>query len=467
MPCIYRAIIILYICRVTAALKNIKRSDVRFLVALLVAHAAFFALALTARKIYNGDSAEYIYMAVNIKDHWWFYAGNPALPIVPENLTLRTPLYSMFIALVYLFSINNWIVLVLQNLISIFNIWYLRQTIRLIGYSRKYDWVLISFVLLYPAQFIHTNTIAPDILLQTTVLVYFRHFILMVSAHRWRHAYIMSAALIIGMLIKPVLYPFTFVHCLMLLYISLRLKNGLFRPFIAGILPLSVLLMYGMWNYSRTGKMHFSSTQSFNAIFYYYCYVTDHEGAEAGAAFLQRERAEMDMLPTFSQRYDYANARGKELLNKNFGSYMLYHLRNSARMLIDPGKAEMDMFTGRLTLSSLYKPNDVGFFYVIKKQGISGVRDYIKRNPSLPIALAILIFNLLRLAGLVLFLFTAYVSKVIKLFVFGLVLYFTVTTGPIANTRYMLPISLIMIGASVTGYQHLLLRYRNKAIIAE
>lgn len=446
--------------------KKFKKSDGRLLLALIAVHTAFFLLALINKKIYNGDSAEYIYMAVNIKDHFWFYCGNPAMEIVPEYLTLRPPLYSMFMALVYLFVVNNWIIIFIQNLISIYNIWYTRQTMRLIGYSRKYDWMFIGFVLLYPAQFVHTNTIAPDILLQTCVLVYLRHFILLVNAGRWRHGLIMSIALIAGMLVKPVLYPFTFVHCVLMLGVMLYLKRGLFRPFVSAILPMCVLLLYGMWNYSRTDRLHFSSTQSFNAIFYYYCYVSDKEGIEAGTAFLQQERAKMAAIPDFKNRYDYANNRGMQLLSANFVPYMWYHIRNSARMFIDPGKAELDMFTGRLSLSNLYKPQETGFFATVKHHGWRGFEEYIYRNPSLPITLIILFFNLLKLAGFVLFMFSRYVKSNIRLFVLMLLGYFALTTGPIANTRYLIPVSLILTGCAVIGFQHLLLSYKNKAIIS-
>lgn len=445
--------------------KTFKRSDSRFLLALIAVHTAFFLLALVNKKIYNGDSAEYIYMAVNIKERFWFYCGNPAMSVIPEYLTLRPPLYSIFIALIYLVAVNSWLVILVQNFISIYNIWYTRQTIRLIGYSRKYDWILIAFVLLYPAQFVHTNTIAPDILLQACVLVYFRHFILLLNAGRWRHGLVMSLALIAGMLVKPVLYPFTFVHCILMLVVLMYLKRGLFRPFVAAVLPMCVLLLFGMWNFSRTGKMHFTSTQSFNAIFYYYCYISDKHGIDAGTEFLQHERAKMAAIPYFKDRYNYANNRGMQLLKENFVPYILYHIRNSARMFIDPGKAELDMFTGRLTLSDLYKPQEKGFFALMKNEGWDGYKEYIYRNPSLPVTLIILFFNLLKVTGFILFMFSRFVSLNIKMFVLLLLGYFAITTGPIANTRYLIPVSLIFIGCSVIGFQHLLLRYRNKAII--
>ena len=94
----------------------------RFVAVIALVHLVFFLLACYYRRIFMGDSFEYIYEAVNIKDALFFYSGNPAMPIEAEYMTQRQPLYPIFLLSVYFFSINNWVVLVLQNLLSIFNI---------------------------------------------------------------------------------------------------------------------------------------------------------------------------------------------------------------------------------------------------------------------------------------------------------------------------------------------------------
>lgn len=96
-----------------------------FLLTVAAVHMVFLLIACHYKKICNGDSAEYIYMALNIKQHFWFYCGNPVLPVVPEYFTLRPPGYSLLLALIYLFSVSGWTVLVVQNIISVFNIYYL------------------------------------------------------------------------------------------------------------------------------------------------------------------------------------------------------------------------------------------------------------------------------------------------------------------------------------------------------
>jgi hypothetical protein len=365
-----------------------------------------------------------------------------------------------------LFTVNNWVVIVLQNLVSIFNIFYLRDTLRKLGYTRHFDYLLIAFIILYPAQFVHTNSIVPDILLQTCVLVYFRHFTWLWKLKRWRNACWMSVALVVGLLTKPVLYPFAVIHCLLMLFVASRMNDGYIRAAVAAAVPLQAVFLYMGWNYTRTGKVHFSSNQSFNAVYYYYFYFSDKKGSEYAQQFLESERQKMATMPAFEERYNYANNRGMELLKENFAPYMLYHIKHSARLLIDPGKGEWDMFTGRLTLGSLYKGNKTGFYASYKNGGLQGLMQYIEKNPSFFLAMVVLLFNCLRILGLLFFVFNRHLSLGIRLMVVVLIGYFAITTGPIANSRYFIPVSLLTIGCATLGYQSILRRQDNKAIIA-
>ena len=442
-----------------------RKKDGRFLLLLFIAHTVFFLVAVFCKRIYMGDSFEYVYMALNIRDYGWFYCGNPALPVVPEYLTLRPPLYSLFLAFIYLFAVNNWVVILLQNLISIFNIYCLRDTIRKLGYKRRYDYVLMAFVLLYPAQFVHTNTIAPDLLLQTSVLLYFRYFILLLKKREWEYALYMSLALIAGMFIKPVLYPFCWAHCILLLLVAAYFRKGLIRYSFSALLPLCILMLYMSWNYERTGKAHFTSTQSFNAVYYYYFYFIDRKGMDYAQHFLKEERAKIASVPEFKDRYDYANKRGLQLLKENFAPYMAYHIAHSAKMLIDPGKGEWDMFTGHTTLGQLYTKPQKSLILTIREEGWTGFEDYLVRNPSFMLAAIVLLFNIIRLSGLLAFCFMRKIDWRVRAFVICIIGYFCITTGPIANTRYFMPIYLITIGCATLGLQKVLRRKKNKTII--
>lgn len=427
-------------------------SHAAFISIITLMHAVFFLLACHYQRIAMGDSPEYIYEALNIKSHLFFYSGNPAMPIVPEYMTQRLPLYPLFLLIVYIFSVNNWIVIILQNILSIFNIWYARKTFVKIGYQPKYDWLVLLLIAAWPAQFINANTIAPDILLQTFTLLYFGSFVSLVKTNNPRHALWMSLALAAGMFTKPVLYPFVFVHFFALLMILQRHKLLSARTVSITLLPIALMLAYSGWNYSRTGKFHFTSNQAFNAVYYYYPFIAQQEGADSASRYLQSERATEAAIPDYKGRYDYANASGRRMLAQNFFPYLLFHLKNSVRIFIEPGKAEIDLFTGKLTYGKLYSKEQTGFYATLHQKGIGGLSGYIQNNPSLAIALIVFLFNCLRLGGFMLFLLTTAVHWGMRFFIFILVAYFALAAGPIANTRYFLPVSLIVTGCAAVGF---------------
>ncbi len=441
------------------------RADLRFLLSLIAVHTLYFIAAMYYGCIYNGDSQEYIDMAHNISKGW-LYAGDLSRPLQAELLTLRPPGYPLFMGLIYLVVKSNWAILIVQNALSIFNIMYLRYAIRSIGYTRRYDWVLLAFVLIYPSQYINTNNITPDLLLQTTVILYFSSFIRFVLHKNWRYALYMSLWLIVGLMIKPVSYPLVYIHALAMLLAGVIVYKDLLHSFLCAILPVLVVIGYGYFNFHRTGRLHFSSTQSFNAIFYYFNYYKETKGPDEARSFLDRERATIDTMGLFSDRYNYANRRGMQLLKQNFGGFMLYHSKHSVRMLIEPGKGEIDMFTGRLTLEKLYDLHDKsGFYATMKEKGANGLQDYVARNPSFPIAMVVLAFNLLRLAGMLLFFFSRRIDIRIRVFAFLLIAYYVFVAGAIAHIRYFMPVSLIAMGCAAIGFQLQLQRLRNTANI--
>ncbi len=430
---------------------SFSKKDKVFIGMVVLVHAVFFLLACVFKRIYMGDSYEYIYEALNIKRYFFFYSGNPAMPIVPEYMTQRQPLYPLFLLGVYTFAVNNWIVLLLQNCISIVNVCYLRKVISRMGYDQKYDWVLLLLVIAYPAQFINASTIAPDILLQTFALMYFGNFLALFQTKELRYAIYISLAMMAGMMVKPVLYPFTLVHIVVLVAVGLQHKVLLQRTVLIAVMPLMAVLLYNYWNFTRTGKFHFTSNQAFNASYYYYPFISSKEGADSAGRYLAKERDAYSLIPEYKDRYDHANERGTELLRQNFLPYMVFHLKNSARIFIEPGKGEMDLFTGRLTYGRLYSKEQTGFYATWKAKGLAGMGDYVKNNPSLFFIGLVFLFNCIRLIGLVLFLRSRQIHWLVRMFVFMFVGYFALAAGPIANTRYFLPVSLIAIGCSVVG----------------
>lgn len=431
---------------------NIAHKEYRFIAAVILLHVFYFFLAFRYGNIYNGDSFEYIQEAVNIKDHLYFYCGNLALPFSAEYLTLRPPGYPLFIALFYCFSINNWLIIFVQNIFSVFNVLYCRKIFSALGYSIGYDFFLFLLLLFYPSQFVYANLMAPDLLLQTCSVIYFANMVNYLKNKTVKSVLMMSFFLALALFIKPVFYPFVVIHFIVLLALGIYNKQLKTPVIIAAIFPLLCVVSYSQLNKLRTGKFHFSSIQSFNAIYYYQRYFTDNANAEEGKKFIDHERAEIEMLPTFKERYERANNRGISLLKQNFASYTFYHLKKSCLFFLETGRGELDEFTGNLTLKKVYDGQSKKFMTIVKEQNFKDVIIYLKTHQSAMLALCTLLFNMLKLIGVMLFFKLAKLSAIIKWFIALYLLYFALLTGPISNAHYVMPVSLIIILTGLNGF---------------
>jgi uncharacterized membrane protein (UPF0136 family) len=430
----------------------------------VAAHIIWFAIACACKKIYMGDSMEYIYEAVNIKNGF-FYSGNPAMNIIPEYMTQRQPLYPIFLYLIYCFIGNNWFALILQNIISIINILYIRRVFVKFGNSAPFEILFLLMTLLYPAQFVNSNTIAPEILLQFFTALYIGNMAEWINTRKPKSISCAPVFLIGGLLTKPVLYPFILIHALFSCYLMWHQKKVIWYNILSILLPIIIVIAYNSCNYERTGKFHFSSNQAFNAIYFYYPFVRSEFGIDSANRFISAERKIYDSYPVYRDRYNYANHRGVVLLSQNARPYLWYHLWNSIRIFIEPGKAELDLFTGKLTYRTLYSKQSGGSFAMAKRNGWGGIVRYLNENPSVFIVFLVFLGNLFRTIGLLLFFKMKNIQGPIKIFFGAILLYFAVAAGPIANTRYFLPVFLIAVGCSCVGYSNFFTKRKTPSII--
>lgn len=441
---------------------NTKRNNLVFLGIITALHLVYFLLACGFTRIYMGDSFEYIYEAINIKNQCFFYSGNPALPIEPEYLTQRQPIYPLFLCSVYLFAINNWVVIVLQNVLSIVNIWYGRRLLHTLFPRLRFDVFFLIFIVGCPSQFINANTIAPDILLQTCTLLYFGQAVNWLKYQTPQAAVGMGIWLVVGMLVKPVLYPFAVVHVfLMFGWLALHKQMGI-KIIIIAMLPVLAVMVYNYTNYKRTGCFHFSSNQAFNAVYYYKPFIEQREGTDSAHRFINNERAALATITMYKDRYDYANRRGKELLVAFSPNYLWFHIMSSMRMFFDPGKAEMDLFSGKLTYGGLYKGGQLGFKETLQQHGWAGVWPFVMRNPSIIWAILVAMLNVFRFIGLVLFITNRDVSINIRVFAGILLGYLALAAGPISNTRYFLPVGILAAMMAAIGWAPFYIRKQPK-----
>jgi len=435
------------------------RSHKTTLLVIILLHAFWFAAGMSWRHFYNGDSYEYIYLAESIgQGH--YYGANPELPVIDYRQSSRTPAYPAFLLLFYsLFGKSNVAVLVCQNLLSILSCIMILQAFKRIDGGKQHRWLYLLFLAFYPAQQFFASTIAPDTLLQFFLTLYCCQLLTALKEYKPPRIFWMSLWLILATLTKPVVYPLLVLHFAFALWLAFR--NRSLTVVLSGLLPLLLISGYGLWNKERTGLFHISSIQSNNLLHYNAkLFLAQQKGLPYADSMVQAARERMENLPGLKAKYEYASGQASAIIRADLPGYIWFHARESARYFVDPGKSELDLFTGHLGYN--FDPKGPSFYKSYRERGIAGGWDYLKSYPWLPLVLLVFLFNLLRIVGMILFVSNRSIPLSVRVVISLYILYFAAVTGPVANTRYFLPVLLMMSAASAVGITGFLNNFRNR-----
>lgn len=425
-----------------------------FLCLLILAHAiGFCAAVFLFKRPYSYDSTEYIQLAGNLK-HGWYYAGNPALPVDAKLLSLRPPVYSLFLLLIWsLFGQQTWTVLLFQNLLSIFNCLLVYDTFEKLSISpTRKNYIYWILVLAFPMQIVYTNMIFSDVLFQCFLMLYLRQLLFFINDHQPRRILSMSIWLIAGVFTKPILFPYLLLHAIFSIIVSIKSRRWILST--AGLLPLLLLFAYGQWNKKQTGLFHISSVQSINMLEYNLSefYISKY-GHKAGIQKIDSLKEVVNAEPDFRHQYEKAAALASAKMKEDILGYGLFHFKRSLQLFIDPDKLEFDIFSRQF----YYKNNSqTSFKDALHNEGIKGAWAYIKSYPYLPFLIITPLFGLIRILGLLLYFFERKHKLQYKIAIGIFVLYFACITGPVANARYFMPLILPMSFCAGLGYAGLI-----------
>jgi hypothetical protein len=424
-------------------------------------HIFWFAGALIWKHIHNGDTDDYIYLAQNIKKGF-YYSADASLPIDDFFLSKRTPLYSIILLLFYtFFGLNDWPVIVAQNIASIASCWMVLTLFLRLFPGKKLKWFYILFLVFYPAQMCFAAVMAPDIFMQFLLVLYFREIVLSLEKPGKASMARMGLWLLLATLLKPVMYPFLMLHVIYSLWYYVKTKAGL--VILLGALPLMVMVCYGFWNKSRTGLYHISSVQSDNLLnanarsFLYFQY-----GQPYGDSILDAANLRVSRQIGLKAKYELLDIEAKKIIREHWVAYSLYHIKESGRFFVASGKFDLDIYTGLGT--DQFHPEAPNFYTAFHANGFIGAWKYLRTYPLMPLLILIIAFNLLRIIGWFLFLYDKQYPFMLKFFSSIFILYFAFITGPVANTRYFLPVLLVMSGLSAAGFAGFMERRRGARI---
>ncbi|QDA59606.1 hypothetical protein [Hymenobacter jejuensis] len=407
-----------------------------FWLALGVLHGAFFLYQVYNQYYIFPDTDRYLTAATNLRQAGELYALPLSEPRHPQEYTIRPPGYPLFLlALGGTSEGFPWVVLLVQNLLSFFNLSLIALCLRR-HQPKPWNWgALLALIATYPAQFIYANVLMSELLLQTCVVVLW--YCAWAYSERQKPHYLLGAALALtaAMLTKPVFYPFCGVFLFISAVVAWRMRRLVLLA--CGLLPLLAALLFQGWNYQRTGYFHFSSIAEINLLRYNVRGVLQQtEGVDSAERFVREVVMKANELPSFAAQQRYITAQSWSVLARYPLVAVRLHMQGTLNCFLDPGRFDWVHFLG------LSSQSDAGLLAKLHAKGYAAIWQYARQMPvALLVAfLVIAIANGLRLVLLGRFLLSRSYAWPLRLVVAVLVFYVVFLTGPLGAARFLVPV---------------------------
>jgi len=364
-----------------------------FLIPIGLVHAAYFVAALLIGVVTTEDSPEYLHMAHNFM-HGAVYSEDLSLPLQPKFLTLRPPGYSLFLLPWVLLSSSPYLILLVQNLLSIATLTGLYLLIKELRPDNERGFWAFVGVLLFPTGMIYANMIMAEILFQALFFWAFYYVVRYARDKKERHLLLYNLLLTSAIFVKPVLLYFWIPNLFFSVYLYARHRHwrALIMPL---MLPLFAFL-YSNFNEARSGYFHFSCIKNINVLnFNARQLLRTQHGKTYSDSVITKIQEEAVALGSFKEEFEYMEQRGKELVFSNIIDYSYVHARGMLSFFLDPGRHDVVLFF------DVKSEERMGFFNELDKKGLEGVLHYIRHVNLwlLVLMTTVFVWNLLLLVG--------------------------------------------------------------------
>jgi len=402
-----------------------------------------------AQRFYLQDSYEYILAAENLLERGRLYCGIWQEPLRMDFFTKRPPLYPLILACSDLLFDTYYPVIILQNLLSLFNLYI---TLKIVGViippdcfqstyatDRLLSLLLFLFLLVYPPQFIYANVLMTEIFFQTLLTT---GTYCLLHAYRRKHLIwplLNTLCIMLAMLIKPVMYLFAIPHMIIMGIGYYRFRR--YPLLILAILPSILVWGYQEWNEQRTGYFHYSSIQNLS-LFQYTTHnlLVQEMGAEEALAYTDSVLYRSLAQPTYQEEQQMIAEFCKETLLAHLPAYILMHIKGMLNFFLDPGRFDFFHFWG-------IADNSSGLLKAFSQNGYKGVWGYLtSQTPSIMVLLfIILVAQTLKLLGMGLFVFDKNIRLQDRLIILIMVGYIAGLTGTSGASRFAVPVNLLFL----------------------
>jgi 4-amino-4-deoxy-L-arabinose transferase-like glycosyltransferase len=422
----------------------------KYLLFMVLLHGVFFVLALTVGNIHLADSVDYIWQADNFTNTGSLYAYDFSQPIKIDYYTKRPPLYGLLVwAMQGVFG-SLYVVIFLQNILSIFCAWLVYKLLRdNFAIKKPALWAALLWVAL-PNQLIYANTIMSETLLQLLITGAFYCFVVYIKTKQIKWVVLNNVLLMLALLTKPVMLFFWVINALVLIYFAI--KNHQY------LLPISVLLipiaaqLWSAHNYRQTGYWHYSSITHVNLKDYntqYYLFTK--YGEPYGDSVITAINTKAATLPDYKTQCLYIKDTCTHILLSDVVGYGKFHAKGMVNFMADPGRYDYVSFF------NIPQTEGMGLLYYLSKGNRTELMEFIKSQPIVLLIwllLQMLINGVLLLLAII-YLFNKTTPLWPKIYLALLVGYIWFLTGPIGSARFKVPIYPLLAIAAAVAINHL------------
>ncbi|HCS19350.1 MAG TPA: hypothetical protein DIW47_02110 [Bacteroidetes bacterium] len=417
-----------------------------FLYALFSLHLLFYVLALTVGNTRIADSYDYLYQAENLRNSGSFYAGNLEEPIKPDYYTKRTPGYGVIL---YLLQSTEWLVLLLQNLMSILLWWMVfKLLLEFQLEEKKAAWLVLLVLMFQSNTLIYANSILAEIPFQFLLFLGF-YFLYKDLKHENNWNWLLAGFIFaVALLFKPVLL-FLWVPLLVYAFFRARQRRRFQLIWPVFFMPLTVLL-WSTHNQNSTGWTHFSSISTVNIKDYNTRLMLEAiHGVDSADVIISELNRTAAFIPDYGHRSRFIMDTCKAIIKANKWAYAKVHTKGMMAMMLDPGRYDYVQFFQLHT-------TEQGFMYKLARGDFRGMWDTLRKQYFLTI-----FFFIVNLFGsAVLFYYSLKGLRrlpdetMLVILLIGLIAYFWILTGPVGTARYksaILPFMVLLSGLGLVG----------------
>lgn len=430
----------------------------RFFLLFILIHFCVWVWQVSQRHVYTLDSYEYLYSAENLKETGIPYNGDFSEAINPDLYTRRPPFYGIFLLLTTFFTLNIPVILIAQIGISLSAFYFFNQKWikkNLTELEQKIFYVTLG---LTPSWFFYSGFIMSEIVLLAILVFMVLLFNEFQNKDSLKMLFKQSTMLTLAYLTKPVFYLFWPVYSFFIFIQSTKKVKSIIL-FVG--LSLIGVLSISFYNYQFTGNFQYSSMQRIGFVnFNAFHFQMQELGYDAAHAWLDS----VDAKAKLNHPDNYA-AYSTELMSASVRfcmdrpvKYGLYYAKGILVFFLDPGRFDLYNFFG------LDKIGQSGLMDVIRVKGFSGILEYFKTQPIfLFLVIGIVLFvNGLKLIGYIFYLFKFKSFTLTEWFMFSIIVYVALLTGPNGASRYALPIQFFLIYGSSKGWGTLIHYYKKR-----